>query len=397
MKAVHFGAGNIGRGFIGPMLIKSGYDLTFVDVDEIRINLLNSLHEYPVIIIGEEEQVQQISGFHGVSGRNIDAVVNVVAEADIITTAVGKMALEKVAPSIARGFSKKLEMSRLATKPFQVIVIACENVSDNTSYLLSLIKQHLTEDEWNEINRLGNFPNCVVDRIVPNIEQESSAHPLVVVVEEYCQLVLDKASLKDGVIPIQGAELTDNISGVLAQKLFTLNMAHSIIGYYGYLAGFDMVHEAVQDYRIGSLLEGAIEEVSRLLVARYGIAEEKQREYSRTMISRFKNPRLPDNLMRITKDPKRKLGPADRLIAPSRQALESGITPTFVSTGIAGALAFDYQGDRQALELVTELRQKGIDAVLQDVASLNPDETLTKMIKSDFLFHELTRNKVWAT
>ena len=397
MKAVHFGAGNIGRGFIGPMLIESGYDLTFVDVDENRINLLNSLAQYPVVIIGEDEQTKQIRGFRGVSGRNMDAVVKAVAEADIVTTAVGKVALEKIAPTIARGFSLKLELARVATKPFQVVVIACENVSDNTAYLLSLIKTYLKDEEWAEIQRLGSFPNCVVDRIVPNITHEASAHPLIVVVEKYSQFVLDKNAFGNRPVPIQEAELTDNISGVLAQKLFTLNMAHSIIGYYGYLAGFDMVHEAVQDYRIGNLLEGAIGEVSKLLVARYGIAEEKQREYSKTMISRFRNPRLPDNLMRITKDPKRKLGPTDRLIAPSRQVLEQGFVPTFLTTGIAGALAFDYQGDRQVLELVSEIRQKGIDAVLQDVASLNPDETLTQMIKSDFLFQELTRNKVWAT
>lgn len=91
-----------------------------------------------------------------------------------------------------------------------------------------------------------------------------------------------------------------------------------------------MVHQAVQDYRIGHLLEGAVEEVSKLLVTRHGISQEKQKEYSTKMISRFQNPRLPDNLMRITKDPKRKLGPSDRLIAPSRQALECGITPTFL-------------------------------------------------------------------
>ena len=397
MKAVHFGAGNIGRGFIGPMLIESGYELTFVDVDEGRINLLNSLKQYPVVVVGEEEQVQQITGFKGVSGRDTDAVARAVSEADIVTTAVGKVALEKVAPVIARGFSMKLELARLATRPFQVVAIACENVSDNTAYLLSLIKPHVTDDEWEEIQRLGSFPNCVVDRIVPNITHEASAHPLIVAVEEYSQLVLDGASLLNKAIPIRGAELTDNISGVLAQKLFTLNMAHCIIGYYGYLAGFNMVHEAVQDYRIGSLLEGAIDEVSKLLVAKYNIAEDKQREYSRKMITRFRNPRLPDNLMRITKDPKRKLGPSDRLIAPSKEALEQGITPTFLSTGIAGALAFDYGEDRQALELVSELRQKGIGAVLQEVSSLSPDETLTQMVKSDFLFHELSRNKVWAT
>lgn len=395
MRAVHFGAGNIGRGFIGPMLIASGYDLTFVDVDEKTINLLNTLREYPVVVIGENEEVQKIRGFRGISGRDIDSVIAAVAEADIITTAVGKVALEKVAPAIARGFVKKLETTRLSAKPFQTIVIACENVTDNTAYLLSLVKLHLSDDEWREIQALGNFPNCVVDRIVPNIKRGALVHPLSVVVEKYSQLVLDGRAIAR--IPIQGAELTDNISGVLAQKLFTLNMAHCIIGYYGYLAEFKMVHEAVNDYRIRNLLDGALKEVSGLLVARYGIPIEKQEEYSKKVISRFENSKLPDNLERITKDPKRKLGPSDRLIAPAKEAIKHGITPTFLSTGIAGALSFDYAGDKQALELVVELRQRGIEAVLQDVSHLNPDETLTQMIKSDFLFQELTRNKVWAT
>ncbi|KKS36981.1 MAG: hypothetical protein A3G49_03410 [Candidatus Sungbacteria bacterium RIFCSPLOWO2_12_FULL_41_11] len=393
MKAVHFGAGNIGRGFIGLLLVENGYEVTFIDVDERKIDLLNSNPRYPVIIVGEDETTKEVEGYKGLWANNQEEVIKAIAEANIITTAVGKESLQKVAPLIAEGLLKKLQLSKISSEPIHIIVIACENVNDNTSYLKSLILPYIAPEEWNEIENLVSFPNCVVDRIIPNISPDELIHPLAVAVEEYALFVIDKKVLGNKILNLQGAEFTENIKGALEQKLFTLNMAHAIVGYYGYLAGFQYVHEALEDTRVQTLLNGAMAEISQLLELKHGISEAEQQNYVQKTLKRLKNPKLSDEIVRVARQPKRKLHPTDRLIAPAQGALEAGITPAYLATGIAGALAYDYIEDEQAKELVRDLRQKGIDAVLRETALLNPNETLARMVKSDFTFQELTRRR----
>ena len=51
MKAVMYGAGNIGRGFIGSLLSQSGYAVTFVDISQMIVENLNQNHSYPIRIV----------------------------------------------------------------------------------------------------------------------------------------------------------------------------------------------------------------------------------------------------------------------------------------------------------------------------------------------------------
>lgn len=51
MRAVHFGAGAIGRGFIGELLHDSGYDITFIDVSEELVNQINKTNSYELYLI----------------------------------------------------------------------------------------------------------------------------------------------------------------------------------------------------------------------------------------------------------------------------------------------------------------------------------------------------------
>lgn len=53
-KGVHFGGGNIGRGFVAELLHNSGYEVVFVDVMDKLIESLQSTKSYEVTEIGEE-------------------------------------------------------------------------------------------------------------------------------------------------------------------------------------------------------------------------------------------------------------------------------------------------------------------------------------------------------
>ena len=104
MQSVHFGAGSIGRGFIGQLLHESGYDITFVDVQDDMVNALKEEGCYEVILAGKEEEhipIDRVTALH--SERDPEEVTQRLAEADLITTAVGPSVLEVIAPAIAKG------------------------------------------------------------------------------------------------------------------------------------------------------------------------------------------------------------------------------------------------------------------------------------------------------
>lgn len=56
MKAVHFGAGSIGRGFIGQLLHDSGYDIVMVDVNTALVNQINAYQGYDLYLINHAYQ-----------------------------------------------------------------------------------------------------------------------------------------------------------------------------------------------------------------------------------------------------------------------------------------------------------------------------------------------------
>ncbi|HDG8121662.1 TPA: mannitol-1-phosphate 5-dehydrogenase, partial [Klebsiella pneumoniae] len=162
MKALHFGAGNIGRGFIGKLLADAGIELTFADVNQTVLDALNARHSYQVHVVGENEQVDTVSGVNAVSSIG-DEVVDLIAEVDLVTTAVGPVVLERIAPAIAKGLAQRKAQG--TERPLNII--ACENMVRGTTQLKGNVFNALAEEDKAWVEAHIGFVDSAVDRIVP--------------------------------------------------------------------------------------------------------------------------------------------------------------------------------------------------------------------------------------
>ena len=162
-QAVHFGAGNIGRGFIGQLLAASGYEITFVDVNAELVDDINRLGAYNIEIVGDQPERIHVEGVRAInSATNLEDLLEAIAGADIITTAIGPNILKFIAPNIAKGLVHRLEKN-----PQPLNVIACENMVGGSTVLKNFVYEALPEEAKAKVDELIGFPDAAVDRIVP--------------------------------------------------------------------------------------------------------------------------------------------------------------------------------------------------------------------------------------
>ena len=210
-KAIQFGAGNIGRGFIGKLLADSGYKVYFADVNKAVIDEMNLKKEYAIEVVGENKEELIVKNIEGIMS-NDEKIYDVISEAQVITTAVGPNILSKIAPVLAKGIQKRKE---LGTKD-PLNIIACENMVKASSFLKEEIEKFLSQEEISYVNEYVGFPNSAVDRIVPPMENSSDI--LRVRVEEFQEWIVDKDLFKGEIPTIKGMELTDNLMAFIERK-----------------------------------------------------------------------------------------------------------------------------------------------------------------------------------
>ncbi|ASM04754.1 MULTISPECIES: mannitol-1-phosphate 5-dehydrogenase [Serratia] len=362
MKALHFGAGNIGRGFIGKLLADAGVEVTFADVNQTVLDLLNSRKSYSVHVVGEQERVERVNNVSAVNSGS-EAAAALIAEADLVTTAVGPQILAKIAGTIAKGLVLRHQQGNV--QPLNII--ACENMVRGTSQLKQHVFAALPQDEQAWVEQHVGFVDSAVDRIVPPAD---SSDPLEVTVETFSEWIVDQTQFKGQPPAIAGMELTDNLMAFVERKLFTLNTGHAITAYLGQRAGLQTIRDAILDPAIRRVVKGAMEESGAVLIKRYGFDADKHAAYINKILSRFENPYLHDDVERVGRQPLRKLSAGDRLIKPLLGTLEYGLPHANLIQGIAAAMSYRSEQDPQAQELAELLNTLGPKAALAQISGL---------------------------
>ncbi|MEH7304927.1 mannitol-1-phosphate 5-dehydrogenase [Neobacillus drentensis] len=385
MLAIHFGAGNIGRGFIGNLLYHSGYETCFVDVNREIVDLLNEKNEYRVVLAEPSQEEVVIKNVRAInSALNPEQVIEAIAEADLVTTAIGPNILPFIANLVADGLRKRLERT---DKPLNII--ACENMIGGTSFLKEKIYETLSAEEKSQFDERFGFPDSAVDRIVPNQVNEDK---LMVKVEPFYEWVVEEPKIVGEKPPVMGITYVQELVPFIERKLFTVNTGHALAAYFGFHFGVETINHAMENREIKDLVEGALKESGAFLVKKYSFNQEEHNKYIDKIIGRFSNAYIVDEVTRVGRSPIRKLGPNDRLVSPARQYAEVfGNEPTFLLKGIAAALLYDVQSDEEALQVQSTIREQGLETAIEKYTQLDITSILFKGIVEQY--QQLTAGK----
>ncbi|WZH37244.1 MAG: mannitol-1-phosphate 5-dehydrogenase [Microbacterium enclense] len=370
MKAVHFGAGNIGRGFVGLLLHEGGYDLVFSDVSAALVAAINAASSYTVHEVGEGGVDKEVTGFRAIdSSVDAEALIDEIATADVVTTAVGPTILKFVAPHIVAG----LALRDPALAPLQIM--ACENAIGATDQL----REHVIElagESWDALAARAVFANTAVDRIVP----AQSGGGVDVTVEPFYEWAIERGPFGDTPPHIPGAHFVDDLEPYIERKLFTVNTGHATTAYFGAQAGIDRISDALADTAIAAKVEAALEETSALLVQKHELNAGVQGEYRATILRRFRNPALPDTVWRVGRQPLRKLSRHERFVGPAAEAIERDLPVDALVAAMAAALEFSDAEDAQAVDLQRMLRELDAEAFTAEVTGLEPEHPLSTRV-----------------
>ena len=388
--AVQFGAGNIGRGFMGQLLFESGYKTVFVEAKKELVEQLNKRKCYPLRILDAYSQKAielKIENIEALNVSETGAVADAISRADVMSTAVGLKNFDPVSAVIAEGVKK-----RCKTNPSPVDIYLCENALNASDILRPKVLEKLDPvvGKWAQDN-IG-FVGTVVARMVPEAASRSGIEdPLLVVADSYHRLAYDQKAVRGAVPGIEGIYPAGNFKAAVEIKLFVYNLGHAALAYLGSLKGYSYIHETIKDSECFSVFDRALEETSSALLKQYPEDFDflDQKEVREDIRLRYGNPMIMDTVHRVGRDPIRKLGPEDRLIGSAKLCISQGIFPENIARICAAALCCNFQQDPDAVKLQEMIKTRGVEVVLEQVSKIDPGGALCEKIL--YFYHELRK------
>lgn len=385
-KLIQFGAGNIGRSFIGQLFSRAGYEVVFIDVDPVTISEMNRRHEYIVEIRDKKFEQLRIENVRAIHASKTAEIAAEIADAEILGSAVGKNVLEKIVPNLAAGLALRYEKQGL--KPIDLII--CENILNGADFLKKRLRKILPADF--PLAEMLGLVETSIGKMVPIMsETVRQRDPLLVYAEAYNSLILDEKGFKNPIPDVAGLAPKANMKAYVQRKSFIHNLGHAMTAYLEFIEGKNYTYtwEVMADPEMRQRVKKVMWESGRALINAWSdeFNEANQEAHIENLLERFANKHLGDTIFRVGRDIQRKLSYDDRMIGAMRFNLEHGIEPSASAFTAAAACFFRKTDETGALfpgdqEFAEKIFPQGIDYILKNVAGLSPAIPNEKKIMS---------------
>ncbi len=320
-----FGAGKIGRSFIGQLFGRAGYEIVFVDMDQSLVRELNRRGSYPVLIKGPDEEerlvIENVSAIHALEKNGL---INAICDADIMAISVGKTALPAVSDSVAAGL-----LAREEKHPGGGIdIILAENMRSADLFFREKLREKLPESY--PLDKQVGLVETSIGKMVPIMTaRDLKKDSLQVFAEPYNTLILDKKGFKGEIPTIREFSLKENMKAWVDRKAFIHNLGHATAAYAGFLKypNATYLYEVLSDEKVLNITRSVMEESAQILQKVYpnDFSTSDLSIHIEDLLARFQNRNLGDTIFRVGCDLNRKLGKDDRFMGIIFLAIKTGL------------------------------------------------------------------------
>lgn len=368
-KAVLYGAGSVGRGYMAQLFSLSGYDLFFIDIDTTLVQRLNDAGGYPLCTTdGKKETVTQIRVVRTVDGNDSDAVALELCDADIMAIAVSENALSSIAPNLAAGLCRRWHMGNTSA----LNMLVCQETPDADLFLRQVVQQAIPVNQRPLLAKRTGFVECCADCMALAFADTSDAlSPLRVVMEPLCTLHTNAECFVGPLPKIRFMQPHAPFTLYRKRKLFIDNMGQSMAAYLGWLYGVNYLYESMEIPAIKTLVRQSMMESALALQTEFHAHDGELQEHVDKLLQRLQNPHLTESVTVLGKDPAAKLANGDRFLGAVSNCLQNGVTPSALCVGVAAVMRYSPSEDPQALAFHTKLTGQGQEAFLSACEDLH--------------------------
>jgi len=394
-KIVIWGAGRIGRGFIGDLFSEAGYQLTYIDEAQALVDGLRKEQTYRVVRAAGEDQIETVdvidfSIFHV---SEIHAIQGEINQTDLVALAVYPRDFQTVAKTL-----QNLILTRKEERGDNVAldILLCTNLIHAGPKFETFLLDELSDSDTLFFKEKIGIVETLVIRICPNPPEDvAKANPFVVWTNGYPELPVDKHGFKGGIPQVPALRIVEDMRAEEIRKIYTYNMCHAVLSYHGHMAGHSLLVDCLADPLIRVETEGALIEVSAALQKEYGFTGEEMEVWLKGVLDQTNNPTIGDTVIRSAADPLRKLKRDDRMIGPIQLCLRNGIYPKHLIQAVGAALNYFKEGDEASLKLKELIKEKGIQGAIIETCGLTQDDAFL-VNRIDEAYQHLEKVVMWS-